>query len=43
MRRVRSGAAGLTLGPCSAKSVAAQMLRKAPEMDLTPYSSGSRR
>ena len=32
------GPSGLTLGPYSAKNVAAQMLGKAPEMDLTPYS-----
>jgi D-amino-acid dehydrogenase len=32
------GPSGLTLGPYSARNVAAQMLGKAPEMDLTPYS-----
>ena len=32
------GPSGLTLGPYSAKLVAAQMLGKAPEMDLTAYS-----
>jgi D-amino-acid dehydrogenase len=32
------GPSGLTLGPYSAKNVAAQMLGKVPEMDLTAYS-----
>ena len=32
------GPSGLTLGPYSAKLVAAQMLGKAPEMDISPYS-----
>jgi D-amino-acid dehydrogenase len=32
------GPSGLTLGPYSAKVVAAQMLGKAPDMDLSPYS-----
>ena len=32
------GPSGLTLGPFSAKAVAGQMLGKAPEMDLSPYS-----
>ena len=32
------GPSGLTLGPYSAKAVAGQMLGKAPEMDLSPYS-----
>jgi len=32
------GPTGLTLGPFSAKVVAAQMLGKAPETDLSPFS-----
>jgi D-amino-acid dehydrogenase len=32
------GPSGLTLGPYSAKQVAGQMLGKAAEMDLSPYS-----